>query len=186
MHLRPPPNRCTTRPGCLSQLAAASGHAQQVGMRVLHASGIQSEAQLPFAGLDQLVMPVLDHADGLPSPQHTALLAAFGMAEEEAPDRFLIALAVLELLADAAERAPLLLVVVDDSQWLDRSTVGVLAFVARRVEHEPIGVIEALRAGSESSLDDAGLTELRLGGLDGAASESLLDTHNRHFAWAAP
>ena len=122
-------------------------------MRVLHASGIQSKAQLPFAGLDQLVMPVLDHADGSPSPQHTALLAAFGIwAEEEAPDRFLIALAVLELLADAAKRAPLLLVVVDDSQWLDRSTVGVLAFVARRVEHEPIGAIEALQRARRARL----------------------------------
>src|SRR5215204_1967510 len=78
------------------------------------------------------------------SPQRTALLAAFGMVEAEVPDRFFVALALLELLSDLAEQEPLL-VVAEDAQWLDRSTVGVLAFVARRVEHEPIVVLAACR-----------------------------------------
>lgn len=73
--------------------------------RVLRTTGVQSEAQLPYAGMHQLVLPVLDQADRLPGPHHTALLEAFGMTEEAAPDRFLITLAVLKLLSDAAERA---------------------------------------------------------------------------------
>src|SRR5918997_2215197 len=142
-------------------LAAASWRAEAAGMRVLRATGVQSEAQLPFAGLHQLVMPVLGHAEHLPAPQRTALLAAFGMVEAEVTDRFLVALALLELLSDVAEQAPLL-VVAEDAQWLDRSTVGVLAFVARRVEHEPIIVLAASREGDESPINDAGLPTLWL------------------------
>ena len=86
-------------------LEAAVRRAGVAGVRVLRTTGVQSEAQLPFAGLHQLVLPVLDHADGLPKPQRAALLAAFGMSEAaEVPDRFLIALAVLELLSDTAQR----------------------------------------------------------------------------------
>jgi len=83
-------------------LAATVSYAERAGMRVLRATGVQSEAQLPFAGLHQLVLPVLDNAEHLPTPQRTALLAAFGMVETEAPDRFLIALALLELLSAAS------------------------------------------------------------------------------------
>ena len=123
-------------------------------------TGMQSEAQLPFAGLHQLVLPVLDQADMLPTPQRAALLAAFGMAEAaEAPDRFLVALAVLELLSDAAEHAPLL-VVAEDAHWLDRSSADVLAFVARRVEHEPLVVLVASRDSVEGFFDEAGLPSL--------------------------
>jgi hypothetical protein len=151
-------------------------------MRVLRTTGVQSEAQLPFAGLHQLVLPVLGQAGRLPTPQQTALLAAFGMAEAaEPPDSFLIALAVLELLSGAAQGAPLL-VVVEDAHWLDRSTADVLAFVARRVDHEPLVVLVAVREGMESVFDDAGLPDLRLGGLDDAAAESLLDAHGRQLA----
>jgi predicted ATPase len=108
-------------------LVEVSRRAEAAGLRVLRTTGVQSEAQLPFAGLHQLVLPVLDHAHRLPSPQHTALLAAFGMTETAAaPDRFLIALVVLELLSEAAERTALL-VVADDAQWLDRSSAGVWA-----------------------------------------------------------
>lgn len=129
------------------------------------------------------MLPALGHADRLPAPQQTALLAAFGMTEAAAPDRFLIALAVLELLSDAAERAPLM-VVADDAQWLDHSTADVLTFVARRVEHEPIGVLVASRDGVESFFDDAGLPEQRLAGLDDAAAESLLDAQAPDLASA--
>jgi hypothetical protein len=102
-------------------LAAAGRRAEAAGMRVLRATGVQSEAELPFAGLHQLLMPLLDRVPRLPAPQQTALLTAFGMLEESVPDRFLIGLAVLELLSDAAERAPVL-VVAEDAQWLDGST----------------------------------------------------------------
>jgi hypothetical protein len=108
--------------------------------------------------------------------------AAFGMSEAaEVPYRFLIALAVLELLSDAAQRAPVL-VVLEDAHWLDRSTADVLAFIARRVEHERIVVLIASREGVEGFFDDAGLPELRLGGLDDAAAESLLEAHGRRLA----
>lgn len=167
--------------GKSTMLAAAIRRAKAAGMRVLLTTGVQSEAELPFAGLHQLVRPVLGMTERLPAPQQTALLAAFGMTEAEAPDRFLIALAVLELLSDAAQRAPLL-VVVDDAQWLDQSTADVLAFVARRVEHESIGVLVTIREGVGSFLDKAGLPELRLGGLDDAAAGALLAAHGRRFA----
>jgi hypothetical protein len=163
-------------------LAAACTRAEDEGMRVLRTTGVQAEVQLPFAGLHQLVLPVLRQADRLPTPQRMALLAAFGMVEaDEAPDRFLIALAVLELLSDAAEQAPLL-VVVEDAHWLDRSTDDVLAFVSRRAQHERIVVLVAMREGVESSFDDAGLPELRLSGLDYAAAEALLEVHGRQLA----
>ncbi len=156
-------------------LAAAGRRAEDVGMQVLHATGVQSETQLPFAGLHQLMLPVLGEVDRLPAPQRMALLAAFGMTEEEAPDRFLIALAVLELLSEVAERVPLV-VVADDAHWFDSSTAGVLAFVARRVEHEPIVVLVASRDDVQNSFENAGLPELRLGGLAGGAAGALLET----------
>ena len=162
-------------------LAAASQRAEAAGMRVLRTTGVQSEARLPFAGLHQLVLPVLGRAEHLPAPQRTALLAAFGMVEAEVPDRFFVALALLELLSDVAEQEPLL-VVAEDAQWLDRSTVGVLAFVARRVEHEPIVVLVASREGEESPINDAGLPTLRLGGIDDEPAGELLDTHHRQLA----
>jgi DNA-binding CsgD family transcriptional regulator/tetratricopeptide (TPR) repeat protein len=162
-------------------LAAAVRYAETAGVRVLRANGVQSEAHLPFAGLHQLVLPVLDRAEHLPPPQRTALFAAFGMIEKEAPDRFLIALALLELLSDVAERTPLL-VVAEDAQWLDRSTIGALAFVARRVEHEPIVVLAASRDEAEGLFDGAGLPELRLGGLDEETAGALLDTCGRQLA----
>jgi DNA-binding CsgD family transcriptional regulator len=162
-------------------LAAASRRAEGAGMRVLRATGVQSEAELPFAGLHQLLMPLLNRTGCLPAPQRSALLTAFGMLEEAASDPFLIGLAVLELLSNAAERAPVL-VVAEDAQWLDGSTARVLAFVARRVEHEPIGLLVASRDGEDSYFDEAGLPEMVLGALDGAAAGALLDAHGRSLA----
>jgi DNA-binding CsgD family transcriptional regulator/tetratricopeptide (TPR) repeat protein len=162
-------------------LAAASGRADAAGMQVLRTTGVQSEARLPFAGLHQLVMPVLGHAEGLPAPQRTALLAAFGMVEAEVTDRFLVALALLELLSDVAEQTPVL-VVAEDAHWLDHSTANVLGFVARRVEHEPIVILAASREGEESPINDAGLPTLRLGGIDDESAGGLLDAHHRQLA----
>jgi predicted ATPase len=125
-------------------LATARRRARDHGMLVLAAAGVQSEAHLPFAGLHQLLRPVLSGTRQLPPPQRDALLAAFGMTDAAAPDLFLIALAVLELLADTAAGSPLLLGV-EDAQWLDQPSGEVLTFVARRLESEPIVLLAAIR-----------------------------------------
>ncbi len=144
------------------------------GLRVLTTAGVQSEAQVAFAGLYQLLRPVWGHVDQLPGPQRAALSAAFGMADAVAPDLFLIALATLNLLGEAATRAPIVLIV-EDAHWLDRASADVLVFVARRVESEPVVLLAAVRDGFHGSFHDVGLTELGLGRLDPAAAAALLD-----------
>jgi DNA-binding CsgD family transcriptional regulator/tetratricopeptide (TPR) repeat protein len=160
--------------GKTALLAVASAAASSKGVSVLRTAGAQSEIGLAFAGLHQLLRPVLTRLDRLPGPQRDALSAAFGTIDVPAPDPFLIALAALNLLADAAERAPLLLVV-DEAHWLDPPTAGAVAFIARRVEAEPIAVLFAVRDGAGSVLDGAGLPELCLGGLDDEAADELVD-----------
>ena len=157
-------------------LAAASTRATEHGITVLTTTGVQTEAHLPFAGLHQLLRAIIAGAEGPPARQQRVTLAAFGMADAAAPDRFLIALAALELLADTAARSPLLLVV-EDAQWLDRPSGDVLAFVARRLESEPIALLAAVREGYASVLGEAGLPELRLEGLEAAAAGALLAAH---------
>ena len=141
---------------------------------MLAAAGVQSESDLPFSGLHQLLRPVLGHVGAIAPAQQEALMAAFGMGERPAPDRFLIALAALDLLSEAAEAAPLL-ALVDDAHWLDRASADVLAFVARRLEPDPIVVVAALRDGFESPLAAAGLPELELDRLGPGEAETLLD-----------
>jgi DNA-binding CsgD family transcriptional regulator len=160
--------------GKTALLAAASATASSTGVSVLRTAGAQSETGLAFAGLHQLLLPMLTSLDRLPGPQRDALSAAFGAIDVPAPDPFLIALAALNLLAYAAEREPLLLVV-DEAQWLDPPTASALAFIARRVDAEPIAVLFALRNGVVGTLDGAGLPELRLGGLDDEAASELVD-----------
>jgi DNA-binding CsgD family transcriptional regulator len=160
--------------GKTALLAAASDAAGSAGVSVLRTAGAQSEVGMAFAGLHQLLRPVLARLDRLPGPQREALSAAFGMLDAAAPDPFLIALAALNLLADAAEHVPLLLVI-DDAHWVDLPTASALAFIARRVEEEPIAVVFAVRDGAASALDGAGLPELRLGGLDDTAAGELVD-----------
>ncbi len=104
-------------------------------MCVLSGAGVESEAELPFAALHQLVRPVLRHVDDLPEPQAAALRGALGLAAAACDDRFLVSLAVLSLLAEAAESRPLLCLV-DDAQWLDEASADALLFVARRLEVE--------------------------------------------------
>ncbi len=156
-------------------LEEASARARGHGMLVLTATGVQSEAQLPFAGLHQLLRPVLGRVDELAARQRDALLAAFGLIDSAAPDLFLTALAVLHLLADRAAEAPVL-VVAEDAHWLDRATSDVLVFVARRLEFEPILLVAALRDGFESPFNDAGLPSLHLKALSAAAAAALLDS----------
>ena len=155
-------------------LATAALHATERGMRVLKATGLETEARLAFAGLHQLLLPVLDGLAELPGPQRDALGAAFGITDASAPDLFLTALAALNLLSDAAEPTGLL-VIAEDAHWLDRSTAEVLAFVARRLEDEPLVLMAAIRDGFESPLGSAGLQELHLEPLDPGASAALLD-----------
>src|ERR1700689_2486326 len=100
------------------------------GCRVVRAAGGESEMELAFAGLHQLLAPVLDHLEGLPGPQREALRTTFGLSAGPAPDRFLVGLAVLGLLSEVAGERPLICVV-DDEQWLDRASVETLGFVAR-------------------------------------------------------
>ena len=142
------------------------------GCRVLRAGGVESELELAFAGLHQLCTPVLDHLDRLPGPQREALATAFGLHAGGAPDRFLVGLAVLTLLSDVAEERPLLCLV-DDAQWVDRASVQVLAFVARRLGAESVGLLLGVRDPLPDPL--AGLPELTVGGLDDEAARTLLD-----------
>jgi predicted ATPase len=117
-------------------------------MRLARAAGVESEMELAFASLHQLCAPLLGHLERLPAPQHDALGVAFGLREGDAPDRFLVALAVLTLLSEVAEEQPLLCVV-DDAQRLDWSSAQVLAFAARRLLAEPVGLIVAAREPGE-------------------------------------
>ena len=142
------------------------------GCRIARAAGVQSEMELAFAGLHQLCAPMLDHLERLPSPQRDALRTAFGMSPGSAPDQFLIGLAVLSLLSDVAEEQPLLCLI-DDQQWVDRASAQALAFVARRLEAESVGMIFGVRAPGDEL---AGLPELEVTGLPVADACGLLDS----------
>jgi DNA-binding NarL/FixJ family response regulator/tetratricopeptide (TPR) repeat protein len=156
-------------------LASASAHATGRGVRVFTTTAVESELHLPFAGLHELLLPFLERLDGLPELQRHALEMALGLAPRDAsPDVFLIGLATLGLVADVATEGPLLLVV-EDAQWIDRSSGMVLGFVARRLEVEPVLMWFAVRAGVTSDIDEAGLEEFELGGLGTDASARLLD-----------
>ena len=146
------------------------GHAP--GCRVARAAGIELEMELAFAGLHQLCAPFLDQLDQLPAPQRDALGTAFGLRAGEPPDRFLVGLAVLSLLTDAAGDRPLI-VVLDDAQWLDRASAQVLGFVARRVAAESIVLVFAVREHVGDG-DLARLPELALGPLEDLDARALL------------
>ena len=161
-------------------LDAAAAFARERGFTVLTAAGVQSEAHLPFAGLHQLIRPLRFRAADLPAKQRAALDAAFGVGDEPAPERFQIAMAVLDLLGEVATDAPLL-VLAEDAQWLDRPTTEVLAFVARRVQSDPIVLLAAVREGYPSPLLDSGLPQHRLGGLTPAEAMTLLDASPRQL-----
>ena len=142
------------------------------GFRVAQVSGVESERELPFAGLHQLGAPFLDRIDALPAPQQAALRVALGLCPGAAPDRFLVGLAALTLLAEVAEEQPLLCLV-DDFQWLDEATEQVLGFVARRLLAEPVAIVFGIREPSDER-EVAGLPELRLEGLDHDEARALL------------
>jgi len=143
-------------------------------MQVVEAAGIQSEMEFDFAGLHQLLLPFVGGLEDLPGPQRTALRTVFGLATGQAPDRFLVGLAALTLLTDAAERQPVLCVV-DDAQWLDRGSLEVLAFVARRLLADRAGMVFGLRAGEERLEALSGFPELHVGPLPPEAQKELLE-----------
>lgn len=132
--------------------------------RVARAVGIESEMELGFAGLHQLVVPFLPHLDRLPVRQRDALGSAFGLITGAAPDRFQVGLATLTLLADAASKKPLLCIV-DDAQWLDVESSEVLAFVARRLYADRIALVFAMREPTERRDALTGVPALHIGGL---------------------
>lgn len=143
---------------------------QASAFRCVQVAGVQSDMELAFAGLQQLCAPLMAHVDGLPEPQRDALNVAFGRGIGPTPDRFLVGLAVLSLLAAAADDGPLLCIV-DDAQWLDEVSVQTLGFVARRLLAEPVALVFAVRDRPDVL---AGLPELLIDGLaDGDARELL-------------
>ena len=143
------------------------------GCRIARAAGVESEMELAFAGLHALCAPMLDRLEHLPGPQRDALSTAFGLNAGPPPDRFLVGLAVLSLLADAAEQEPLVCIV-DDAQWLDRVSAQTLAFVGRRLLAERVGLVFAVREpGGEHVLE--GLPELVVEGLAADHARLLLD-----------
>ena len=144
------------------------------GMRIAWAAGVQVEMEFDFAGLHQLLLPFIGGLSGLPDPQRGALGTVFGLTANQASDRFLVGLATLTLLTDAAERQPVLCVV-DDAQWLDRVSLEVFTFVARRLLADRVGIVFALRAGEESIETLSGFPELHVGPLPPEAGRELLE-----------
>ena len=140
------------------------------GCRVARAAGVESEMELAYAGLHQLLTPMLDRLERLADPQRHALGTAFGISPGPAPDRFLVGLATLSLLSEVAEEHPLVCLV-DDEQWLDHASAQVMAFVARRLVAESVGLVFAAR---EPSDELAGLPELAVEGLAEADARALL------------
>jgi DNA-binding CsgD family transcriptional regulator len=145
---------------------------QARGCRVVRTAGMQSEIELAFAGLHQLLSPMLGHLEQLPGPQRDALRTAFGISAGPAPDRFLVALAVLSLLSEVAGERPLVCVI-DDQQWLDKASAQALGFAARRLAAEPVGLVFAARVPGEEL---AGLPELAVEGLAEGDARALLDS----------
>ena len=161
--------------GKTALLADAAGRARSAGIRVLPVTGRESESKLAFAGLHQLLRPVLSSIAGLPSRQAQALLGAFGLAADPgAADPLLIGAAVLTLLSDLSERSPVL-VVADDAHWLDRSSLDALAFAGSRLDAERVVLLVSARGQAPPAGFDRGFPELRLEPLSAADAGRLLD-----------
>ncbi|GGN07812.1 AAA family ATPase [Streptomyces fuscichromogenes] len=179
--------------GKTALLTETAALAEGLGYRVLSTSGVEAESDIPYAGLQLVLRPLDAAAAELAAPHRQALDTALGHTEAGVPDVFLVGLAVLNLLADAAAAAPVL-VLADDVQWLDDATAGVLAFVARRIGTEPVVMVGAARDGHRSRLNPDELTSVVLDPLDdGQAAELLADrapglrpgAHRRLLAEAA-
>src|ERR1700683_5554261 len=147
---------------------------QAVGMRVLRARGVQSEAQIPFAGLLELVRPALFWSAQIPEPQAAALESALALrSAASAPGRFAVGAATLSLLAAYSEETPVA-VLLDDAHWLGGSSGGAMVFAFRRLVADPVAVVLAVRQGEPSLLDRADVPTLRLVGLGPGPAAALL------------
>ena len=141
-------------------------------LTVARAVGVESDMELAYASLHQLCAPLLDRLQGLPAPQHQALEVVFGLSSGTAPDRFLVGLGVLSLFSEVADERPLLCVV-DDAQWLDQTSALTLAFVARRLLAEPVGLVFAAREPGEELRH---LPDLEVHGLVNGDARALLNS----------
>ncbi len=155
-------------------LQRAGERARARGGRVLSTVGVESEAELAFAGLHQLLHPVLGLTERLSEAQRRAVDAAFGVSGDLEPDPFRVALAAFQLVCDAADAGPVVLIV-DDAHWLDHASMGALTFIARRLDGEPVVMVAAVRAGHATLLDAAHLATLDLERLSASAAAMLLD-----------
>ncbi len=140
--------------------------------RVLRTVGVEAEMELPFAALQQLCTPIFELNQHLPPPQRDALAVAFGLSAGQPPNPFLVGLAVLGLMSEAAEERPLLCAV-DDAQWLDRASARALVFVARRLLAEKISLLFAARDPGDVF---AGLPDARVDGLNARDARTLLES----------
>jgi DNA-binding CsgD family transcriptional regulator len=155
-------------------LERARRRATAMGAQTLTAVGVESEAEFAFAGLHQLLRPILALASALPEPQRQALEAAFGVTGEGRPDLFLVAMAALQILGQAGESVPVV-ACADDVHWLDRASVQVLAFIARRLENEPVVLLAAVKTGYQTPIENAAIRVLDLQRLSPLAAGQLLD-----------
>lgn len=147
---------------------------QAASMRVLAARGVEFEADMPFAGLHELLHPTLGLLDRLPPIHASAIRSSLGLGPRIEADRLIIGAAALGLISAYAEEAPLL-ITVDDAQWLDRASSEAIAFAARRLLADPVAILVAVREGEESPFLAAGMPELRLSGLDQASATAILE-----------
>ena len=160
-------------PGVGKSALLVHAEEQATDMRVLRSVGIEAESELAFAGLHQLLHPVLDRLERLPEPQVAALGGALGLRQASVGDRFLVGVGVLSLLAEAGEEAPLL-AVIDDAHWLDQPSADALTFAARRLEAEGVVLLFAALEGGVRQFEAPGLAELTLRGLDRKPANELL------------
>jgi DNA-binding NarL/FixJ family response regulator len=165
--------------GKTSLLAHAAAHAS--GLRILRARGVESEQNLPFAGLADLAGPILGYLDALPGPQRSALAGALAVGPVTRADRFAICAATFSLLSAAAATRPVL-AVVDDAHWLDAASAQAVGFSARRLGQEAIGLVVAVRLSTASSFDAARMDTMAVAGLDQAAARELLASNGRSIA----
>jgi DNA-binding CsgD family transcriptional regulator len=154
-------------------IEAAASRGRQRGHLVLRATGVEAETQLPFAGLYEVICPVLGAADTLAPPQRRALLSAFGLADGGSPEPFLICLAALNLLTCVSARQPVA-VIVDDLQWLDQPSQDAVAFLARRIHDDPVLILAGIRTGYATPFLPASGQVLDIGPLDADSSRALL------------
>src|SRR5205085_5397993 len=132
-------------------LGRARERVRAMGARVLSTVGVELEVELAFAGLHQLLHPIIGLTERLSEPQRRAIDAAFGVSDEPEPDPYRVALAAFQLVCDAADAGPVVLIV-DDAHWLDHPSTGALTFIARRLESEPVVLVAAVHAGHATPL----------------------------------